>query len=239
MPVLGLLVALLLGVGVAEGYEYYRNTMDRAGTQLVQRVEDSQPAALQPYDWPRPQVRSVPGTVDTRPVVVPAIPARPRAIGTVEVPRLPTPAVPAPSPIIGSGHFTLAEFARPAKNGFPVQAEYPREWVGSRLPYLLQSLETIREAAGGRAVRIVSGYRDPAYNRHVHGAADSQHVHGRAVDITVDGMSPAQVRQLVLDLMRAGQLPWVRGVGTYWSHVHIDVRPSDHVAMWGESGRRG
>lgn len=47
---------------------------------------------------------------------------------------------------------------------------------------LAHGLERYRATLGG-PVTIVSGYRDPAYNRRVGGASNSQHLYGNAADV--------------------------------------------------------
>lgn len=129
-------------------------------------------------------------------------------------------------------HFALAEFA--SHDGLP----YPAEWIATRLRPLCEALEAIREACGGRAVTIVSGYRSPAQNTRVGGARQSQHVQGRAADIRVAGVAPAEVHRQILDLDRAGRIA-IGGLGLYPSWVHVDVRarPADgHLAQWTGSG---
>jgi hypothetical protein len=63
--------------------------------------------------------------------------------------------------------FAVEEFA--CRDGSP----YPKELIGSRLLPLCQVLEVVREAAGGRPLRIISGFRSEAYNRKIGGARAS------------------------------------------------------------------
>jgi zinc D-Ala-D-Ala carboxypeptidase len=81
-------------------------------------------------------------------------------------------------------------------------------------PELVRRLELLR-ARKGTPLRIVSGYRDPAYNRAVGGAPNSQHLWNRAADI------PAGYAT-VADAQAAG----FTGIGhcAGWV-VHVDVRP--------------
>lgn len=83
---------------------------------------------------------------------------------------------------------------------------------------LLDALERLR-AIVGHPLRIVSGYRSPAHNRAVGGAARSQHLYNRAADIPVLYATLAQARA-------AG----FTGVGTRAGYaVHVDVRPGRNV----------
>jgi zinc D-Ala-D-Ala carboxypeptidase len=81
-------------------------------------------------------------------------------------------------------------------------------------PVLIDHLERLRGIVG-RPLVVVSGYRDPAYNRSVGGAPDSQHVHNRAADLQ---HGYATVHQ--------AQAAGFTGIGVCggWA-VHVDVRP--------------
>lgn len=105
-----------------------------------------------------------------------------------------------------SAHFSRAEFTDHSDGSLP--RGYP-------VPQLVQVLEAIRHARGGRPIRIVSGYRSPAHNRAVGGASRSQHLVGRAADLEPGVCSGATA-------LRLG----ARGVGvdrSGWA-VHVDVR---------------
>ena len=74
---------------------------------------------------------------------------------------------------------------------------------------------------GSGKIQIISGYRSPMYNnllvslgRNV--SKKSLHLQGRAIDFTIDGVSPA-------DLARTARSFYAGGVGEYPGFVHIDV----------------
>jgi zinc D-Ala-D-Ala carboxypeptidase len=81
-----------------------------------------------------------------------------------------------------SAHFRFLEFASKG-NGW---IELDRA--------LVNGLERYRAVLGG-PVQIISGYRDPAHNRAVGGAPDSQHLYGNAADVPL-ALTVAQVRAL-------------------------------------------
>ncbi len=81
---------------------------------------------------------------------------------------------------------------------------------------LLRRLQDLRSNLG-RPVYIISGYRNPEHNAQVGGSPQSYHLQGRAADIHVPGVSP---RELAAAAREAG----FRGIGTYSSFVHVDVR---------------
>lgn len=69
-----------------------------------------------------------------------------------------------------SDHFTTIEFRSKGDGTLKVHRE------------LIRGLEKYR-ARLGAGVSIVSGYRDPAYNKKIGGATSSQHLYGTAADI--------------------------------------------------------
>lgn len=81
-------------------------------------------------------------------------------------------------------------------------------------PKLIAALERLRELVGGRPLRIVSGYRSPAYNARVGGAAQSQHVRNTAADIPRGYATVAQAE--------AAGFTGIGSSGPY--AVHVDVR---------------
>jgi len=89
---------------------------------------------------------------------------------------------------------------------------------------LVDKLEKLRSNINV-PIRIVSGYRDPRYNRRVGGAVNSQHKYGKAADIVVSGYSVAEVG-------KRADLVGFNGIGLYRSQnfVHVDVR--DRKARW-------
>lgn len=87
---------------------------------------------------------------------------------------------------------------------------------------LVDILQKIRNHWPGHAVHITSGYRCPAYNRSVNGAAGSYHCKGMAADITVDGIAPREVAGYAESI-------GVLGIGLYETQadgffVHVDTR---------------
>lgn len=116
-----------------------------------------------------------------------------------------------------STNFKVSEFA--CKDGSDAVLVAPR---------LVMVLQSIRSHFG-KAVTITSAYRTPAYNAKVGGAAQSQHCYGTAADITVSGVSAAQVAAYARSI-----LPDWGGVGVYTKQgfTHVDVRETK--ADWTE-----
>ena len=87
-------------------------------------------------------------------------------------------------------------------------------------PRLVMVLQSIRSHFC-KPVVIHSGYRTPPYNTKVGGVEDSQHTYGTAADISIKGVSVADVAAYARSIM-----PDWGGVGIYKSQgfVHVDVR---------------
>lgn len=137
-------------------------------------------------------------------------------------------------------NFKVEEWDRPARirNGVKFPASpYPREWTKDRWTKLAQTLQAIRDKLG-KPIRISSGYRDPAYNKAIGGKPKSQHMEGRAADILVARTSMEVVHDLILEMYRKGELPYLGGLGWYPDHnppfVHVDVRPTTKLIRWTE-----
>jgi uncharacterized protein YcbK (DUF882 family) len=77
----------------------------------------------------------------------------------------------------------------------------------------------MRHLAGDKPIKITSGYRSPAYNATVKGAAkNSQHMYGKAADIFIQGLTPAQMAVLA---QKAG-FDFIKS--DYPNRIHVDVR---------------
>ena len=112
-------------------------------------------------------------------------------------------------------NFKLSEFRQ--RDGTPVPARYR-----DNVRRLARNLQVLRSDLG-RAVRVTSGYRSPAYNRRIKGAPKSQHLFAKAADIRVSGMKPAQVYCAIERLISTGTMRQ-GGLGIYRKHVHYDIR---------------
>lgn len=163
-------------------------------------------------------------------------------------------------------HFTVEEFACHDGQVYPVDnaedgSGVPTDWDLSkitestwrwtRLQPLCETLEVIREAAGGDPMTVDSGFRDEEYdeklyNAHVAAAGDdglvapasrSIHPKGGAADMKHSKLSPIALFSLALKLYEEGKLPYLGGIGLYPTFVHFDVRPrsngGQHLAIWG------
>lgn len=112
-------------------------------------------------------------------------------------------------------NFSLNEFA--SADG----AEFPADVI-ENLRQLAKNLQVIRDHYG-KPIKINSGWRSPAHNKSVGGAKNSQHVQGKAADIKIDGVKPAQLGAEIEKLIEAKKIRQ-GGLGIYPNFVHYDIR---------------
>ena len=111
-------------------------------------------------------------------------------------------------------HFATSEFT--CHDGTPVPPE-----LMDNLRKLCVELEKIRTRLG-KPIVVMSGYRSPAWNAKRKGAGKSEHMNAKAIDMQVPGMTPLQVYEVVLSMIREGLL-YNGGVGIYDEWVHYDI----------------
>ena len=112
-------------------------------------------------------------------------------------------------------NFSLSEFR--CKDGSPVPEE-----LMDNVRLLAKNLQVLRDHIG-KPVRIISGYRSPKYNRRIGGARKSQHMLAKAADIKISGMTPAEVKALIVQLIKDGKMK-KGGIGLYRTFTHYDTR---------------
>jgi zinc D-Ala-D-Ala carboxypeptidase len=83
-----------------------------------------------------------------------------------------------------SDHFSLDEFTASQEATRHGINNKPSEKVVENLRMLAALLEQVRELLGGGAIRISSGFRSLALNRHIKSSDSSAHVRGWAADFT-------------------------------------------------------
>jgi len=120
-----------------------------------------------------------------------------------------------------SKNFTQKEFN--SKDG----ASMPDE-VLRNIQLLSEQLQIIRDYTG-KSITINSGYRSPEHNASIGGVSNSQHVLGKAADIVIDGMSPADTYALIEYLKDKGVIK-IGGLGSYNTFTHVDIR--EKTARW-------
>ena len=118
--------------------------------------------------------------------------------------------------------FTLAEFERSSTaSARGINNEAPPAEVARMRDLVAKILDPLRESVGV-PVRLSSGYRSPALNAAIGGAASSQHTRGEAADVEVTGWTAIELRDRVVLL----DLPYDQMI-TYDSkpHLHLSHGP--------------
>lgn len=83
-------------------------------------------------------------------------------------------------------------------------------------PYVTDKIQQLRDRLG-KAVKVNSAYRGPAYNKKIGGATWSRHMYGDAIDFAVSGVSPQSLKKYCEDLGASF-------IQVYVSHIHCDWR---------------
>ena len=121
-----------------------------------------------------------------------------------------------------SEHFSLNEFtASQTATRYGID-NTPNETVIENLRMLAKLLEQVRELLGGNSIRISSGYRSLALNRHIGSSDTSAHIRGYAVDFTCQAFgTPIQVAKKIAESnLKFDQLIYE---GT-WIHISCDPK---------------
>jgi uncharacterized protein YcbK (DUF882 family) len=94
---------------------------------------------------------------------------------------------------------------------------------------LASQLQFLRDYTG-RPITINSAYRCPEHNAKISGSSKkSQHMLGKAADITIQSLKPAEVFMIIEDLIDMGHM-LQGGLGLYDTFVHYDIRKTK--ARW-------
>ena len=118
-------------------------------------------------------------------------------------------------------NFNLSEFQ--SKDGSPMPSN-----VLANVRELANALQTIR-ASIGVPLNINSAYRSPEHNKRVGGSPNSQHLLGKAADLSNLKLPPAQLAEVIEELISRGYIP-EGGIGIYNTLVHYDIR--GNKARW-------
>ncbi len=88
---------------------------------------------------------------------------------------------------------------------------------------IMDLLQNARNDLG--PLQITSAYRCPDHNRKIGGSKRSQHMLGKAADITIQSLKPAEVFVIIEDLIDMGHM-LQGGLGLYEKRgfVHYDIR---------------
>lgn len=118
-----------------------------------------------------------------------------------------------------SANFSLAEmtFSQTA-----VRHRISNAPSGAELDNLTRLCKTVLQPLRDflkKPIKVSSGYRAPALNRAVGGSLSSAHMYGRAADISVEGMSAAQLFNTIKGL----KLPVDQCIDEFGSWVHVGI----------------
>lgn len=103
--------------------------------------------------------------------------------------------------------------------------------LGNLRPELVTGVSTL-QAAWGKDLPIVSGFRNKTRNKKAKGARHSQHISGNAVDIDVAGMPHAEQVKLI----RLASEQGFTGIGVYGGSIHLDYGGRRY---WGPDHHKG
>jgi len=112
-------------------------------------------------------------------------------------------------------NFKLSEFR--CRDG----SDVPDELMDNVL-LLAQNLQVLREHVD-KPIRVISGYRSKSYNTKISGARKSQHMVAKAADIKISGMTPTEVKAVIVQLIKEGKMH-KGGIGLYRTFTHYDTR---------------
>ena len=112
-------------------------------------------------------------------------------------------------------NFSLWEFK--CRDGTDVPDEYMEN-----VRELAENLQILRDKIN-KPITVISGYRSPKYNKKIDGARRSQHLLAKAGDLIVKDMTPDEVKEAIVHLIKEGKMK-KGGVGLYTYFTHYDVR---------------
>ena len=112
-------------------------------------------------------------------------------------------------------NFALWEFR--CRDGSDVPDEYM-----DNVRELAENLQVLRDYIQ-KPITVISGYRSLTYNKKIDGAKRSQHLLAKAGDLIVKDMTPAEVKEAIVHLIKEGKMK-KGGVGLYTHFTHYDVR---------------
>ena len=135
-----------------------------------------------------------------------------------------------------STHFSLDEFTHSQTAARQGIDNAPGAEVILRLQRTALGLELVRTLLGAPII-ISSGYRSPALNKAVGGAANSQHMTGEAVDFTCPGFgTPAQV----VAAIKRSTIPFGQAIVEFdrWTHISFDQNNRRQALVIDANGTR-
>jgi hypothetical protein len=122
-------------------------------------------------------------------------------------------------------HFSLVEFTASQEATRHNINNTPSEKVVENLRMLATLLEQVRELLGGNSIRISSGYRSLALNRHIGSSHTSAHIFGYAADFTCPSFgTPLEVaKKIAGSNLKFDQMIY-EGSTNPWVHISCDPK---------------
>ena len=118
-------------------------------------------------------------------------------------------------------NFSKSEFESKCGREMPEEVYFNVVKVANQLQYLRDYL--------AKPIKVNSAYRSPEHNASVGGVKTSQHILGKAADITIQSLKPAEVFMIIEELIDMGHM-LQGGLGLYDTFVHYDIRKTK--ARW-------
>ncbi len=116
--------------------------------------------------------------------------------------------------------FTGASNAEVGSRSFGLNCLCPDSLIGNLADAAVNADRFRREF--GKALRVISTYRSPAYNRSIAGAADhSLHMEGKAIDLVPVMASVDSMHAMAEKLWAGGKI--TGGMGIYSWGIHLDI----------------
>ena len=122
-------------------------------------------------------------------------------------------------------HFSLDELTASQEATRHGINNKPSEKVLENLRMLATLLEQVRELLGGHSIRISSGYRSLALNRHIGSSHTSAHIFGYAADFTCPAFgTPLEVaKKIAGSNLKFDQMIY-EGSTNPWVHISCDPK---------------
>ena len=112
-------------------------------------------------------------------------------------------------------NFSLHEFNSKDGEEMPQMVFYNVQKLANQLQIIRNHIK--------KPININSGYRSPKHNASIGGVSNSQHLLGKAVDLSVKGLSSRMLYAAIEDLINNGHI-LQGGLGLYNTFVHYDIR---------------
>ena len=139
-----------------------------------------------------------------------------------------------------SRHFTLEELtASTTAQAEHIDNQPTAAGIAALRALCTTVLDPLRDALG-QPIKVTSGYRGPALNRRVKGAAKSQHLTGEAADLQSPGLSVLALFQLAIRLrLPFDQIIYEVNGAAKWVHISHTTGVNKGEILLGKFGPDG